>query len=222
MALLARYLKTSPAPAFTARLEREHPELVAAARALHHSRTDPQECFGPDADLAELLRAPLTDTHTLSARLAAIAVRLDDPRAACEVGARGPDEDLALIASCLLAYLRVRDSCDVLLARFLKSSPDAPALGAAAASLDPVKTRQALSLMLADSAWGNPEEPEHEMTEARARALVSARAILPFVGSPAPPIQLEQLGARLRAHRIEDVPDAVDAHIARWRSLLPD
>ena len=219
--LLARYLETSPAPGFTRRLEADHPELVAAARDLHVGRTDPDACFGPDADLAELLRRPTGDA-SLAGRLAALAARLEHPRAACAAAMTRGTRDQILIAASLITFLRLRDDCDHLLARFLESSPDAPALGAAAASLDPAKTRQALSLMLADSAWGNPEEPEHQMTLDRARALVAARSILPSVGSPAPPIRIEELGARLRAHRIDDVPGAVDAHLARWRSLLPD
>lgn len=221
VSLLARYLETSPAPGFTRRLEADHPELFAAAREVHTSRTDPDACFGPDADLAALLRRPTSDP-ALAGRLAALAARLERPRAACAAAMTRGSQDQILIAASLITFLRLRDDCDHLLARFLESSPDAPALGAAAASLDPVRTRQALSLMLADSAWGNPEEPEHQMTPDRARALVAARAILPYVGSPAPPIRIEELGARLRAHRIDDVPGAVDAHLARWRSLLPD
>lgn len=63
-----------------------------------------------------------------------------------------------------------------------------------AALLDPLVTQHYLSLFIAEMSWGNPEEPELELTPARIRLLLIARDLLPKLGHGLAPLNEDALG----------------------------
>ncbi|MEM1348700.1 MAG: hypothetical protein AAGI01_09110 [Myxococcota bacterium] len=213
--MLLGYLSTKPAPAMLGALESERPELVAEARAERARRTD-TSALTDHTQLVSALRSGRDHTQIARGlqRILAAIPRVDT---LVEAAIDAEDPDVVLVASSLAAMLEMPEHASAMLRHVMANSSDAPVLVALAAKLDPKMTRQALGVMLADAAWGNPEEPEYQLTRARARALMAARCILPRVGSPMKGVSLD--AAQTQTQDVGDVPELVERHLACWAML---
>lgn len=211
---LVGFLSTSPAPLFESKLEQELPEAMARARA-EWARQARLEFDGRDALIASARGDDaLGDPAAIAAALERLKAATPSHQRVLRAVLRGDDEDALLLAAMLAGWTRDRDFANAILSGFMRAGQDALALGVIAAKLDPLAARQVFSLFVADASWGNPEEPENQLTGPRAIALITARYLLPELGSPMEPMAVEA-SSREMIERFE-LPD-VPALVERWR-----
>ena len=220
--MLVGYLTTRPAPLFQSKLGAKLPAPFEAALAqwsrlramdvphqsalLEAARAQPAFCDIPQA--VEMLQETCA---LLGAPERVMRGVLMDPRAHAEA---------KVLAALCAGYCIASHLCEAVLSQVLLApSQDIELFAVIAAHLDPVMTRQVLALSLADISWGNPEEPENQWTPARARATITARTLLPLVGSPLGSFDLESFEA-VADDEVKMLPRRVKELHARWGALL--
>lgn len=218
---LVGFLSTSPAPLFEEKLEQELPDAMARARA-EWTRQASFEFDGRDELLASVRgEDALEDPAAVAGLLARMREATPSHQRVVRAVLGGGDEDALLLAALLAGSTRERDFANAILSGFMRAGQDALALGVIAAKLDPLAARQVFSLFVADASWGNPEEPENQLTGPRAIALITARYLLPELGSPMEPMAVEA-SSREMIERFElpDVPALVERWRERWERIL--
>src|SRR5699024_3613193 len=102
-------------------------------------------------------------------------------------------EDAQFMAAALTAFGARLDLVADILGLFLAGGGRAPQLAVMAARVDPMVVRNALAQFLVDIAYQNPEESEAELNAEHTHPILSARSLLPLIGSPLPRMTAEEL-----------------------------
>jgi hypothetical protein len=205
--LLERYLSTGPAPLFVTELERRFAaELSTARRALEAGRFTPDE-LATHAGLLAWLREP--GEHPAELQRALEPMRSEPELRALEYRAADHDERL-LLAALAFVHGQTRMTGVLLEATVgARIARDAPQIAALAAALGPAVARSALSSFLFDMTWGNPEEPDAELTPERARAIVAARSLLPRLDSPLDDIDRDEISSDFDGEDLGELAERV-------------
>ena len=216
--LLRNYVSTSPAPLFVARFRQQRPKLFGEAERQSAHGVD-VEVLVEDRSIAAALRDPASaDPDTLAAKLGELAEHPDVSPLTLRRALAGDGADQQLLAAAVAAFGGRADLAPMLLSLVLSGARDAAYIAVMAARLAPLMARQVLSQFLAEAAWQNPEEPEAQITAERTHAILSARCVLPRIGSPLEAVELDDLPENLD-DELRPVPDMVDASWALWERL---
>lgn len=217
--LLRNYISTSPAPLFVARFRQQRPKLLEEAERQSTQGVDVDVLVADDL-VTNALRDPETaDADALADALAELAGHPDVTPLTLRRALAGGTADHKLVAAAVAAHEGWADFAPPLLAQVLSGSADAAQIAVMAARLAPLMTRQVLSQFLAEAAWQNPEEPEAEITAERTHAILSARCVLPKIGSPLDAVGPDDLPENLDDD-LRPVPDLVDASWELWERLI--
>ncbi len=219
--MLTGYLTTRPAPSFAAAMRRDYPEAMKAAEQAWASKRR-LDLPGREVLLAEAKRArPFTDLDACAEALANMTRHIEEPRRVLRGVLRAPNDEAILIASMLAGWLDARDFANAILTAMFEDGPYVDILGVVAAYLHPKGARQSFSLLLADVSWGNPEEPENQLTPERLTTIVTVRTLLPKVGSPLPELTIgEQLPEKLYDENMRTALKRLDTAYTNWGALL--
>jgi hypothetical protein len=208
------YYRTMPAPIFADAFKARFPELsrVAAETIVSGSDLEP---LGEDRALIEALREVGDGAaDTMAAGLQRLADRPDFEQL-MQFGLRSNDDDQVLVAAAMATWLDRTEFVAPLLHRVALGEATAPYLAVMAGILSPHVTLHTLGQILVDAALANPEEPGGAMTPHRAAALVSARCVLPLVGSPLASMDEGDFPDDIRA-----ITDLVERAWAAWHEVL--
>jgi hypothetical protein len=213
--VLTAYLSTSPGPLFV-RLMRAKFETI-----WEHVMEDVQgerhmEVFRAHKGIAQQLRKPSANATALGQQMveATADIKRQGQYERVVLALQSPNLDDRLVGAACVAFWRRIEHTSRLLEGVIAAAPDALPLAVLAARMDPAMARQVFSLFLMDLSLGNPEEPEYQMTEARTRALVATRWLLPRIGSP---IQDEQIEV-MRQSEHEVVQEALNHVESLWEA----
>lgn len=221
--MLVGYLTTSPSPVHAEAMAKAIPEAMASARAAW----DQQRSLDFDASIkARLLEQArqedaLADREGIADLLEQILQELDRPSRTLKgiLEDQETDADTRLLATMLVGWMGERDLIEQVLAVALSApEQDVCWYAVVSASLEPMRTCQALALALADVSWGNPEEPENAWTPRRARATVVARTLLPELGSPLEAFSLEEFESTAD-EELKMLPRRTQLLLTRWREI---
>lgn len=216
--LLRNYLSTRPAPLFVAKLRQRHSALVEEAERQSNEGLD-LAVLVEDAHLIEALRDPTSaDAAELEASLAELAKNPDVSTVTLTRAFEGGDDNHKLVAAAVATFDARADFAPSILAQVISGHRDAAHLAVMAGHLAPLMARQVFSQFLAEAAWQNPEEPEAKITAERTHSILSARCVLPKIGSPLEPVDPESLPEGLD-EGLDTVPDTVQAAWAMWKKL---
>lgn len=213
--MLGAYLDTGAGPMFVEAFREQYSELLLAAEAL---RKEQLAQLLADSELVELLRFEHVESveHTadeIKRRLAALPLEMKNPQMVLARALREGVEDAQLVAIGLIGYLGLSDLAANLLELILRDSVFSPQAAVVAGYLSPEMTRQMLSDLLADMMYGNPEDPDMVITPAREIAIVTARCVLPRIGSPLPGVEAGEIA-------LSRVPEKIDAIWQSWAVVL--
>lgn len=215
--IAARYLDTDPAPMFVNRMRNRYPEMIDEATdvetATHLAAVDDREGL---ADRIAALDLPLdAEARDVIEELEAI----DSPAPTATEALASDDWRELVLGGALMGIGGLSDLASTALRRVTEGSRAAPLLAVFAARTAPERTRYAISTFLAEVSWQNPELPEAELTESRVRAILSARAVLPRVGSPMEPVDAEELPSLDEHDQLRSLPDRIDGFWEAWDEL---
>jgi hypothetical protein len=217
--MVRNYLGTEPASSFVAKLREQHPELVDEAERQRRDGVELALLTQNPQLVAALTGAEATDAQRLSELIDALAAEPDLTEVALERALQEGDDDQQLVAAALATYNHHVDLAAPILRLVLTGSPHASHLAVLGARLAPEMAKNVCAQFLADAAWVNPDEPEAKVTEERAHAIFAARCLLPHLGSPLPPVQLDKLPAPLSSEELRSVPDEVETFWQMWQEL---
>ena len=239
--LVRNYLGTAPAPIFIAEIEALDPALMTRARTELEEGLDLKVLIEDPVLLETLLDPPELDAtsapdldpehpaNALTARLTDCQARVDAQvgggpamvdaylRRAIKTGS----PDAQFIAGALAAFGARLDLVADLLAIFLAGGARAPQLVVMAARIDPMVVRNALAQFLVDIAYQNPEEPEARLTAERTHTILSARSLLPLIGSPLPQMDAGHLPDTDEFAELRPIPGLVQRSWALWQAIRP-
>ncbi len=205
--MLGAYLDTGAGPLFVSVFREQYAELLLAAEAL---REEQLAQLVTDLELIEFLRFETVVSVEQAAdeikrRLAALPTQMKNPQMVLARALREGGVEAQLVAVGLVGYLRIADLAPNLLEMVLKDSAVSPQAAVVAAYLSPEMTRQMLSDLLADMMYGNPEDPDMVITPARETTIVTARCVLPRIGSPLPRIEVGEIASSRVPEQIENI-----------------
>ena len=217
VAMIARYLGTEPAPMFVNRMRQLHPELVADAEQ-REGAGRPRLAEG-GREIVELLEDPTGEPEEVAE---AIADALADRQVPTEhlaeaIGSDDPDEQL--MAAALVGWTGASRLVPAILRRIVDGSQVSPQLAVIAGLVAPEPARNVFSQLLAEATWQNPELPDAELTDQRVRAILSARSVLPRVGSPMESMTPEQVSEDVDDERLRQIPAFVERYWAVWSAV---
>lgn len=185
--LIVRYLDTSPAPMFARRMEVAFGEAYERAEAI---RGVEDQMLLANPELLELLAFGEGRGGEEATRLAelldALVAELDDAveRVVRRTLETGRSSEAKLVAGALAARQGMIDRASGLLAMVIHGDPYAPQAAVFAARLAPVLSLHVLGQFLVDVLKSTGvEEDQERHTEG---AIVAARKVLPWIGSPIP------------------------------------
>lgn len=192
--MLTTYLGLGLGPLYAAQLRARLPERFARA----------QEAF-ERAEHLEPLRAQVAVVQALceaqpsaQALGAALDVASDALKASflhkLRLGLISAQAQDVIISAALALWWGESELVPLILERLTLEADYTGPLTIIAAQLDPLVTQHYLSLFIAEMSWGNPEEPERELTPARIRLLLIARDLLPKLGHGLAPLDEGALG----------------------------
>lgn len=224
MALVRRYLETRPSPLFATRLRRAYPGHMAAAEAAIADQPELEAMAERDALVDLLVRPPVgadAAAEALADELAALAAAVDVRDALLLKAIETGSADQKIAAAALAVWTGSTDVAPTLIgaavgARGPAGATHVGAMAVLAARLAPAVSRQVFGQLLAEASWQNPEEPEAELTPARAEAILAARCLLPRLGSPLGAVDPEAMPETLPEASLRDLP----ARIARLWAIL--
>lgn len=221
--LLRNYISTEPAPLFVARLRQRFPKLVAEAERQSEQSVDLAALTRDQALVDALVDPQKADAAELVADLAdKLGALVDDPDVSTVTLQRAlakGSADQKLVAAAVAAFDARADFAPDVIALVVSGADYAAQLAVIAGVLSPLVTRQAFAQFLADVAWQNPEEPEAKITAERTHAILSARCLLPKIGSPLEPVTSESLPPSVDTDALRAIPDRIDAAWALWQAL---
>jgi hypothetical protein len=185
--MMMAYLDMEPAPFFLQRLRQRYGAVVTRAEEALEKEA---ERWRTQENLLALLQGFDGEAETIAVTLRQALEELrsgplGDLRSV-KRGISSGNAEARLVASALATYAGYSDVAPLILAHVLAADAYPLHLAVFSARLDSELTRDGLAAWLIDVVWGNPEEPEAEMTPARREAAMAARAVLPHVGSPLP------------------------------------
>lgn len=237
-AMIGRYLETEPAPMYVNRMRQLHGELFGASEE-GLMPTSLREAFG-EALVDEALLGGLEGNDGLDdggqpeERAERLREALDRLVEAVEgandsIGEARLGEALAAgeaveqrLAGALMARMQARELVPAAIRRIVQGSPAAPQLAVFAGLTAPERTQSVLSQFLAEVTWQNPELPDAELTDQRVRAILAARAALPMLDSPMPPLNYDELPEALEDPVLARWPERIEGFWALWRCVLKE
>lgn len=185
--LIARYLDTSPAAMFARRMEVAFGEAYGRAEAIRGEEDQALLC---NEELLELLAFGESFGSEEAARLRelldGLVAGLDDgvERVVRRTLEAGRSSEAKLVAGALAARQGYSERASGLLAMVIHGDPYAPQAAVFAARLAPVLSLHVLGQFLVDVLKSTGvEEDQERHTEG---AIVAARMVLPWIGSPIP------------------------------------
>jgi hypothetical protein len=214
VAILSRYLDTDPAPMFVNRFRRLYPEIVPKADEARESGEVARGRLDEIVDDVESRRQQ--GSSTLRAAYEATG-GVDSP--ADEVAALGlasDDSDEQVIGAALMDRFDLDDLLAVAFRRVMEGADAAPLLAVITSKMRPERARNAYSTFIGEVSWQNPELPEAELTPDRARAILTARSVLPELGSPMERLSTEELEEHVEDPELLDVPETVAEAWETW------
>jgi hypothetical protein len=213
--LLRNYISTDPAPYFVAKLRQRHSARVGEAERQSEEGVD-LAVLVEDEGLVEALREPKTaDADVVRQALAGLAGHPDVSTVTLQRAFRDGDADHKLVAAAIATFDVRADFAPSILAQVIAGHRDAAHMAVLAGRLAPLMARQVFSQFLAEAAWQNPEEPEAKITAERTHAILSARCVLPKIGSPLDAVDPQNLPDALD-EGLDTVPDTVEAAWELW------
>ncbi len=210
--MLGAYLDTGAAPLFVEMFRSSDAELL---RAAENRRVEQLGLLSSDAALVEMLwcHEEGVSAEEIKARLETLAEAIGKNPANLLVRALGgQDVEQQLVAAGLVGYLRLYDLVPHLLRLVLADAKITVQAAVIAARLSPEMARQMLSDLLVDMMYGNPEDPDMEITAARERTIVTARCVLPLIGSPLPAVEARDIPSSA-------VPELVERLWKLWSAM---
>ncbi|MEC9443302.1 MAG: hypothetical protein VYE40_19585 [Myxococcota bacterium] len=221
--MLVGYLTTNPSPLHARAMNEALPEAMASARAAWDKQRSLDFDATGKARLLEQARQEdaLADREEVATLLEQMLESLDRPSRILKgiLEDSETDPDTRLLATMLVGWMGERDLIEQVLAVALSApEQDVCWYAVVSASLEPLRTCQALALALADVSWGNPEEPENAWTPRRARATVVSRTLLPELGSPLEAFSLEQF-EHAADEELKLLPRRTKLLRSRWQEL---
>lgn len=216
---LTAYLQTKPAPLFCQLMGEHFGEHWDQAQE-DLSDLKHLSVFREQTMLLDALRQIEVDPGTLKEALHQSTTAIDTQgwRHRLPLALESMREDDRLVASALACHWKEVGWCSTLLDHFLAAQPDSYIIGVMAAALEPMMAKQVFSLFLLDMSLGNAEEPEYQLTDVRIQLILTARWLLPHLGSP---IDDEQIDALKQSGQpmILDTLDHIESMWEAWRTL---
>lgn len=219
--LVARYLETEPAPMFVNRMRKRHPSIVDRASEME-GRAPALEDYEPRSRVAGALASAEALRSADPSDLRDDLEAADDP---LEVATQALASDRAedqLLGGALVKSAGLTDLVPTVLRRVTEGTEAAPQLAVFAARTAAEETRHGFSTFLAEVSLQNPELPEAELTESRVRAILSARTVLPRVGSPMDPVDVDELPSLGDHEQLSRIPGEIDAFWEAWSEAMAD
>jgi len=213
--LVGRYLETDPAPMFVNRMRKRFPAVVDAASELEDVVPKLEE-YEPRGRLVEVLESARSLQNADFEQLRADLDAAEDPGELATRALASERWEDQLVGGALVAARDLGDLTSAALRRVTEGTRAAPQLAVFAAEVAPERTRHALSTFLAEVSWQNPELPEAELTESRVRAILSARTVLPRVGSPMDSVDVDELPSLGDHEELRSIPGEIDAFWSAW------
>jgi hypothetical protein len=217
--LLRNYLSTEPAPLFVARFRQQHAKLVDEAERQSKSRVDLALLVRDSALIEALVKPGSADANSVQQALARLVDHPDVSQVTLRRALADGNPEQTLAAAAVATFDSQADFAPAILSLVLAGSPHAPQLAVMAARLAPLMARQVLSQFLAEAAWQNPEEPEAKITAERTHAILSARCVLPKIGSPLEEVDVDELPDSMESQELQTVPRLVEDIWDLWEKI---
>jgi len=214
--MVERYLGTDPAPMFVNRMRQIHPAVVSAA---NESLDDQGEARDRLDELVDRLSAMWAGGQPEPEEVVEALDAVDAPEEIAALGLASEDPDDQVAGAALMRRHQLEDLLSTALRRALEGIGAAPELAVLAAQLSPARARNAYSTFIAEVSWQNPELPEAELTEARVRAILSARSVLPHVGSPMERLEVGELPEHVEDEGLRSIPERVAEAWGFWENI---
>lgn len=192
--ILTAYLGLGVGPLYLKELTARVGDRVEAAKAAIADGSYLEQ-LKAQAQLTQALMAMPVERDALMGALEASSQALKaDFEHRLRLGLRSADPEHVLVSAALAWRWNQREQAALILERVTMSPEHVGALCTLAARLDPETAQHYLSLFIAEMSWGNPEDPDRELTPARIRLLLIGRALLPKLGSAMAPLDESALG----------------------------
>lgn len=218
--MLRNYLETGPAPVFVSRLRMEHAGLMVAAEEASFDLGE-LEALAAGAWVEEMMTGRGA-AEEVAVRLSRVAQKVDVRAALLSRAIEKGERAQVAVAAALAGWVGAEELAPSLLARAAVGAEPTALLAVVGGMLAPLMARHLFAQLLADASWNNPEEPEQELTEARSAAIITARCVLPFVGSPLSEVVEMELSAHVRTSRLEGLPAEVRRQWLLWDAVLSE
>jgi len=219
--VVARYLETEPAPMFVNRMRKRYPAIVDRASEME-GRAPALEDYEAGSRVAETLVSAEALRAADAAELRNDLEAVDDPYDVATQALASDGTDDPLLGGALVASAGLADLVPTVLCRVTEGTEVAPQLAVFAARTAPEKARHGLSTFLAEVSWQNPELPEAELTEDRVRAILSARTVLPRVGSPMEAVAVDELPSLGEHEQLRRIPGEIEAFWEAWTEAMTE
>lgn len=225
--LLRNYLGTAPAPLLVDEIAAAYPQRLAEAQADLERGADLLVLLD-DAALLKALTSPDPAEASelrrrLKTRLQRVQRQVDGGPEMVEAFLRRAiktgSPDAQFMAAALAAFATMLDLVADILAIFLAGGHHAPHLAVMAAQIDPMVVRNALAQFLVDIAYQNPEEPEAKINAERTHTILSARTLLPLIGSPLAEVQPDELPNTPEFAEIRHIPALLRQSWHMWEQI---
>lgn len=226
--LLRNYLETEPAPIFISALRTRWPEWVGEAEDARE-RGEGLDILVESPRLVAALAEPSTASseqvaEALAERMRAMSDMAGGPAALdllLRRALKSGSPQAKLVAAALATYGARTDLVRDILGVFLSGAPNAPQFAVMAARLGPLMARNTFAQFLVDIASQNPEEPEAKITAERTHTILSARSVLPLIGSPLADVNAEEFPDTEEFAQLRRIPSIVMATWNMWEGMPP-
>lgn len=224
--LLRNYLETDPAPIFISAVRTRWPAWLSQAEDAR-ARGEGLDILLSSAALIDALgapqgAAPARVAEELARLMAALLEVVGQPEAAdllLRRALKSGAPQAKLVAAALATFGGRTDLVQDILGVFLSGAPQAPQFAVMAARLAPLMARNTFAQYLVDIAGQNPEEPEAKITAARTHTILSARSVLPLIGSPLAEMSAEELPDTEEFAQLRQIPATVAATWKMWQAV---
>ncbi|MFB6350911.1 MAG: hypothetical protein ABEN55_13190, partial [Bradymonadaceae bacterium] len=176
VAMVERYLGTEPAPMFVNRMRQLYPEVVSEAT---EALEDEGEARVRLEALVERLGQLQADDDWTPEAVAETLASVDRPEEVASLGLASDHPDEQFAGAAVMYARELDDLVPTAIRLALDGTGCAPELAVLTSQIAPERARNSYSTFIAEVTWQNPELPEAELTEARIRAILSARSVLP-------------------------------------------
>lgn len=192
--MLTTYLGLGLGPLYVAQLRERLPERFARAEEAF-KRSEHLEPLRAHSAIALAMCEAQPSAQALGQALEAASAELKGSFLhKLRLGLISAQAQDIVISAALALWWDESELAPLILERLTHDADYTGPLTIIAALLDPLVTQHYLSLFIAEMSWGNPEEPELELTPARIRLLLIARDLLPKLGHGLAPLNEDALG----------------------------